>query len=110
AKDFRTWAATVLAATALWELQAFDSKAQAKRNVTQAIESVAARLGNTRAIAKKSYVHPAILDAYLDGTLAEGLRQRAEQELEQSLDDLPPEEAAVLGLLQQRLQRHDKAA
>ncbi|MBV8083203.1 MAG: DNA topoisomerase IB [Chloroflexi bacterium] len=110
AKDFRTWAATVLAATALRELEAFDSKAQAKRNVTQAIESVAARLGNTRTIAKKSYVHPAILEAYLDGTLAEGLRQRAEQELQDSLDRLPAEEAAVLGLLQQRLQRHDRAA
>lgn len=66
AKDFRTWAGTVLAAQALQEFQDFDSDAAAKRNVTRAIERVAERLGNTKAISRKCYVHPAIIDAYLD--------------------------------------------
>lgn len=103
AKDFRTWAGTVLAAMALREFERFDSQAQAKKNVVQAIESVAERLGNTPAVCRKCYVHPDVLNAYLDGTLVETLRQRAEQRLAGALRQLPPEEAAVLGLLQQRL-------
>ncbi|HEY8691391.1 MAG TPA: DNA topoisomerase IB, partial [Chloroflexota bacterium] len=103
AKDFRTWSGTVLAAQALREFEAFDSQAQAKKNVVQAIESVAARLGNTKAICRKCYIHPAVLDAYLAGTMLDGLQQRAEQELHHSVADLSPEEAAVLAFLQQRL-------
>ena len=103
AKDFRTWAGTVLAAVALQEFESFDSAVQAKKNVVQAIESVAIRLGNTPSICRKCYVHPAIIDSYVDGTMAETLKQRAEQELGDSLQELPPEEAAVLALLQQRL-------
>jgi DNA topoisomerase-1 len=105
AKDFRTWAGTVLAALALQEFQAFDSKTQAKRNVLRAIESVARQLGNTPAICRKSYVHPAIIDSYLDGLVLSSLRKRAEQRLVESLPGLRPEEAAVLALLQQRLKR-----
>lgn len=103
AKDFRTWAGTVLAARALQEFQAFDSKAEAKRNVVRAIESVAKRLGNTSAVCRKCYVHPAILDAYLDGTMVDVLKERAQQALRTSLDRLRPEEAAVLALLERRL-------
>ncbi len=103
AKDFRTWAGTVLAALALQEFEAFDSEAQAKKNVVRAIESVAGRLGNTPTICRKCYIHPAVLESYLDGTLIETLRQRAERELARDLADLPPEEAAVLVLLQRRL-------
>ena len=65
ARDFRTWSATVLAAWALNEFESFDSKAAAKRNVTQAIERVASRLGNTPAICRKNYVHPEVLGARL---------------------------------------------
>src|SRR5690606_32175282 len=57
AKDFRTWAGTVLAARALREFEQFDSATQAKRNVVQAIETVARRLGNTRAVCRKCYIH-----------------------------------------------------
>jgi DNA topoisomerase I len=105
AKDFRTWAGTVLAAYALHELEAFDSDAQAKKNVVRAIENVAERLGNTAAICRKCYVHPEIIDAYLDGSLVETLKARAERELASSLRGLRAEEAAVLALLQQRLAR-----
>ena len=70
AKDFRTWTGTVLAAMALAEFERVDSKAGAKKNVTRAIERVAARLGNTPTICRKCYVHPEIvITAYLDGGL-----------------------------------------
>jgi DNA topoisomerase-1 len=105
AKDFRTWSGTVLAALALREFERFDSDAQAKKNVVRAIEAVAEKLGNTPSVCRKCYVHPAVLDSYLDGTLVEGLLARAEHALAEDLHDLPPEEAAVLALLQQRLAR-----
>ncbi len=102
AKDFRTWAGTVLAAKALQEFEEFDSQAAAKKNVVRAIESVAQRLGNTKAVCRKCYVHPAILDAYMDGTLLKTLKQRAEAQL-QRLGHLSGEEAAVLAFLEKRL-------
>jgi DNA topoisomerase-1 len=103
AKDFRTWAGTVLAARALQEIKAFDSNAAAKRNVKSAIEKVAGRLGNTVAVCRKCYVHPDVINSYLDGTLADRLGKKAAKEL--SRGGLPSEEAAVLGLLQSRLAR-----
>jgi DNA topoisomerase-1 len=105
AKDFRTLAGTVLAARALQEFEAFDSQTQAKRNVVQAIEDVALRLGNTRAVCRKCYIHPAVLDAYLDGSLLQTLSRRIEKEISEKLGDLRPEEAAVLAFLQERLKR-----
>jgi len=110
AKDFRTWAGTVLAARALQELEQFDSETQAKRNVLEAIESVARQLGNTRAVCRKCYVHPAVVDAYMDGSMIEILKGRAEAAMQSSLRRLRPEEAAVLALLQQRLKRDARAA
>lgn len=109
AKDFRTWAGTVLAARALQEFQTFDSQAQAKRNVVQAIEAVAKRLGNTKAVCRKCYVHPRVIDLYMDGSLLQTLKRRVKKELSQSLHGLPPEEAAVLALLQQRLGREERS-
>jgi DNA topoisomerase-1 len=103
AKDFRTWAGTVLAAWALPALEAFDSQTQAKRNIVRAIETVAERLGNTPSICRKCYVHPEVLNAYLDGSLVEQLRARVEQEMDSRLARLTPEEAAVMVLLQRRL-------
>jgi DNA topoisomerase-1 len=108
AKDFRTWAGTVLAALALREFEAFDSAAAAKRNIVRAVESVARRLGNTPAVCRKSYVHPAIFDAYLDGLTVETLRRRARRAL-RDVGALTPEEAAVLALLLERLEREPAA-
>jgi DNA topoisomerase-1 len=102
AKDFRTWAGTVLAATALQELQSFDSNTQAKKNVVKAVETVAAKLGNTKAVCRKCYIHPEILSAYLEGSLVDTLVRRAAK-MAQSMARLRPEEAAVLALLQRRL-------
>lgn len=110
AKDFRTWAGTVLAAMALREFEAVDSAAQAKRNVVQAVESVAHRLGNTPSVCRKCYVHPAIIDAYMDGSTIHSVKDLIEQEMTQATRDLQPEEAAVLGLLQQWLEREEVGA
>ena len=103
AKDFRTWAGTVLASLALSEFESVDSQAAAKRNVTRAIEQVAAQLGNTVAVCRKSYIHPEVIEAYLDGTLLQLLRGRVETALRDDLPALRSEEAAVLAFLQRRL-------
>jgi DNA topoisomerase-1 len=111
AKDFRTWAGTVLALIALQEFEAFDSQAQAKRNVVRAIESVARRLGNTPSVCRKCYIHPGVLDAYLEGTMLETLRHRAREAMSH-VRGLSPEESAVLALLQRRLaqeQEYDRS-
>ncbi|MBV8103283.1 MAG: DNA topoisomerase IB [Hyphomicrobiales bacterium] len=105
AKDFRTWAGTVLAAMALRELESFDSAAQAKRNLRAAIEKVSARLGNTPTICRKCYVHPEVLNSYMDGNLVLELKSKAERELRSGMEGLKPEEAAVLALLRSRLAR-----
>ena len=105
AKDFRTWAGTVLAALALQEVEAFDSQAKAKKNIRAAIEQVAARLGNTPTICRKCYVHPEVLNSYVEGSLLLDVKQEVENELREDLSRLKPEEAAVLGLLQSRLSR-----
>src|SRR3954462_15910565 len=103
AKDFRTWAGTVLAAMALNEMQSFDNAAQAKRNLRTAIENVAARLGNTPTICRKCYVHPDVLTTYPDGKLVLEIKAAVENELRDALPGLQPEEAAVLVMLRGRL-------
>ncbi|HEU0107431.1 MAG TPA: DNA topoisomerase IB [Vicinamibacteria bacterium] len=103
AKDFRTWAGTVLAAWALSERPAARTKAEAKKNVLRAVEDVAGRLGNTVAVCRKCYVHPVVFDAYLDGTLAATLQQRLDHEAREGEDRLRREEMAVLALLHHRL-------
>ena len=105
AKDFRTWAATNLAALALHEFEQFDSQARAKKNVLHAIETVSKLLGNTPAMCRKCYIHPAIFDGYLDGSLAEALRARAEAVLAPGAGGaaLSAEEVAVVAFLSRRL-------
>lgn len=104
AKDFRTWAGTVLAAMALREFDEVDSETAAKRNVKAAISAVASRLGNTPTICRKCYVHPEVLDSYVDGSFAEAMGQKVQQEIRR-LSQLSPEEAATLALLHDRLKR-----
>jgi DNA topoisomerase-1 len=105
AKDFRTWAGTVLAAIALREVERSDTKAQEKKNITAAIERVAAHLGNTPTICKKCYIHPFVLDAYRDGTL---LAQAAEQRARAPRNALNADETMVLNLLKKRLTTQTK--
>ena len=99
AKDFRTWAGTVLAAIALNEKQSFDSAAQAKRNLRTALENVAARLGNTPTICRKCYVHPDVLASYLDCKLVLEIKPAVENEFRDAFAGLQPEETAVLVML-----------
>jgi DNA topoisomerase-1 len=105
AKDFRTWAGTVLAAIALNAVGAFETKKQAKANIKDAISAVAKLLGNTPAICRKCYVHPAVLESYLNGDSIEGLKQRTEEALESRTIDLRSGEAAILKFLQARLEK-----
>ncbi len=107
AKDFRTWSGTVLATRALRELPS-ETATEAKKNLVQAIEAVAGLLGNTKSVCRKCYIHPAIIDSYLDRSLLETLEQRADAAIAES-DDLKPDELAVLKFLRKRLQK-DKAA
>jgi DNA topoisomerase I len=98
AKDFRTWAGTVMAALALREIDAADSPTGVKKNIKAAIESVAARLGNTPTICRKCYVHPEVLDCYAQGDLQLDIGAGAQHEEH-------AEEMAVLSLLERRLSR-----
>ena len=104
AKDFRTWAGTVLAAKALAEVAKFKSNTEAKRNVVTAIESVAKKLGNTKAVCRKCYIHPAILDAYMDGATIQTLKTRAAK-LSRARATLSGEEAAVVNMIERRLKK-----
>jgi DNA topoisomerase-1 len=103
AKDFRTWAGTVLTAIALSEMASFDSAAQAKRNLRTAIGKVAGRLGNTPTICRKCYVHPEVVSSYMDGNLLLEIKSQVEGELRDALAGLKPEEAAVVAMLRSRL-------
>jgi DNA topoisomerase-1 len=100
AKDFRTWAGTVLTANALF---ADAADAPTKKSIVLAVKSVASRLGNTPSVCRKCYVHPEIFEAYLDGHLATQLGRRARAKLRPAGPALSSEEAAVLALLRDRL-------
>jgi DNA topoisomerase I len=108
AKDFRTWAGTVLASMALREFEESASETEAKKNVVEAIKAVAQRLGNTPAVCRKCYVHPAVLECYLAGKLERRIRRKVEEATDEVLHEaeeeaLRKEERAVMDLLQGRL-------
>jgi DNA topoisomerase-1 len=95
AKDFRTWVGTMLACDALLTMGSAESEKEAKANVNAAIDEVAGKLNNTRAVCRKYYIHPAILDAYADGRLARALGRLKTRDLEKL-------ESRVVKLLQKR--------
>jgi DNA topoisomerase-1 len=103
AKDFRTWAGTMLAVSALTEVGAWASQRQAKSNVLRAIDRVAEQLNNTRAVCRKYYVHPAVFDAYLAGTMLETLQNGTNGTKEAAKAELSSEEAAVVRLLRHQV-------
>ncbi len=103
AKDFRTWAGTVLIAIALNAQEQFETPKQAKSNINTAIKAVAKILGNTPAICRKCYVHPAVLENYLDQKSIDGLKQTTEDALEKEDVDLRSSETAILKFLKSRL-------
>ena len=102
AKDFRTWAGSVLACMTLKELGPYETVTQAKKNVVEAIKSVAERLGNTPSVCRKCYVHPAVLEAYLGGTSVAEAKEQIEEEIEEHATALKQEERALMDLLESR--------
>ena len=102
AKDFRTWTGTVLAAMALQDYRDFDTEAQAKKNVLAAIERVAKKLGNTPSVCRKSYVHPEVINAYMDGELIRQIDAEIDS-MRVQRGTLTVEEVCVLNVLKKRL-------
>lgn len=103
AKHFRTWAGTVTALHALLDAGPFTSKTEATRKLNAAIDRVAERLVNTRAISRRCYVHPAVVDSFLEGTLAADF-ERAESSA-RKIDGLKPEEGPVLAFLKAQIEK-----
>jgi DNA topoisomerase-1 len=103
AKDFRTWAGTVLAAVALNAIDPCETKRDMKKNVTTAVKAVAQILGNTPAVCRKCYVHPVVLETYLSGGMIEGLKRKTEEAIEAKAQDLQAVELAVMKFLQAQL-------
>jgi DNA topoisomerase I len=105
AKDFRTWAGTVLAYRALRALDEPATATEAKRNVVSAIRDTADQLGNTAAVCRRSYVHPVVVEAYLDPRLRGALVGAAEAAGSPPAGTTRAEERAVVRLLERRLGR-----
>ena len=103
AKDFRTWAGSVLACDLLRESGPFTSVTEAKKKVVEVIKAVAAKLGNTPSVCRKCYVHPAVLEAYLGGISPEAAKQQIDAEIAEHEHALRREEQALVELLQQRV-------
>jgi len=107
AKDFRTWAGTVLACAMLREFEPVETQTQAKKNVVEAIKRVATRLGNTPSVCRKCYVHPAVLESYMSGAMVQAAKKEIAHEVEKELDKdihaLREEEHELLKMLEQKL-------
>jgi DNA topoisomerase-1 len=103
AKDFRTWAGTHLATEALREFAKLDGEAKRKKAIIRAVEKVARHLGNTPAICRRCYIHPAILDGYLDGSLLGALAAKTQAYLKENIEGMSAEESAVTAFLRLRL-------
>ena len=102
AKDFRTWGGTVRAAFALAACDPVTALNKARKNVVNAIEEVSRRLGNTPSICRKCYVHPVVIESYMDGVLAQALGRRRKPS-GRAMAGLGPHESAVLRLLEKRV-------
>jgi DNA topoisomerase-1 len=103
AKDFRTWAGTMIAAQSLRELGPASTKRDAERNVLCAIDRTAERLGNTRAVCRKYYIHPVLIEAYLEGAVVPPLPEQEWQERQPHGPTLRRHEAEVLAFLKARV-------
>ena len=108
AKDFRTWAGTVLTAMALNAQEKFATKKEAKSNVKNAIAAAAKLLRNTPTICRKCYVHPAIVESYVSGDLIEGLQTTLDEAEE--IPDFSGDERAVLNFLNNQARKKDGVA
>ena len=105
AKDFRTWAGTLIAALKLAELGATEDLKAAEKNVVAVIDAVAERLGNTRAIARSSYVSPRVINHYMEGSVISYFSELTEEVIVAEQGGLTEGEKALLELLQRKLRR-----
>jgi DNA topoisomerase I len=103
AKDFRTWAGTMLAAEALRRTGAATTKREAERNIVAAVDLTAKRLGNTRSVCRKYYIHPALIEAYLEGSVLPPLPERKWSKRKAHGPTLRQHEMDVLAFLKARL-------
>jgi DNA topoisomerase I len=110
AKDFRTWAGTLIAASTLAELGATEDSKAARKNVVAAVDEVAQRLGNTRDIARASYISPRVIEHYLEGSVVAYYGERLEEIIAAEQDGLTDAEASLLELLNKKLRRELKKA
>jgi DNA topoisomerase I len=110
AKDFRTWSGTQLAAKALQGFRDLETESKRKKAIVRAVEKVAKHLGNTPAICRRCYIHPAIFDGYLDGTLLEALAAKTAAYLKDNIEHMSAEETAVTAYLRLRLSTDPAAA
>jgi DNA topoisomerase-1 len=103
AKDFRTWGGTMLAALELRTMGPASSRREADRNIIRAIDAVAERLGNTRTVCRKYYIHPGLLEAYHLGHIVPAPRRQRAPRREKPEAALRRDEVLVLQFLQERL-------
>lgn len=103
AKDFRTWAGTVLAATALRSCGECETARAARRDIAQAVREVSSRLGNTPAVCRRCYIHPEVPNAHLEGGLVRALGDLQDVSQSKDVGELRAEEAWVVALLRKRL-------
>src|SRR5205085_4389771 len=103
AKDFRTWAGTMLAAEALRAIGPAKSKREAERNIVAAVDMTAKRLGNTRSVCRKYYIHPVLIEAYLEGSVLPPLPEHRWNKRKSKGPTLRQHEMDVLAFLKARL-------
>lgn len=99
-KDFRTWAGTLLAALELAELGPAENEKDVKHHLVRAIKRVAEQLGNTPAVCRSSYIHPAVIDTYCEGVTIDEFEPRRSRRIRLSQADFEPGEVALLQMLE----------
>ena len=104
-KDFRTWAGTLIAAVKLAELGVTEDLKEAEKNVLAAVDDVAKRLGNTRDIARASYISPRVVDHYMEGSVIAYYGELVEEIIAAEQGGLTEGEQALLELLKKKLRR-----
>ncbi|MBC7798726.1 MAG: DNA topoisomerase IB [Pyrinomonadaceae bacterium] len=99
AKDFRTWGATLLAATELAEIGTAETKTQINKNIVKAVKTVAERLGNTPSVCRSSYIHPTVIESYENGITLDEFRSRRNHKITKLEAEHQADEIALMKLL-----------
>jgi len=109
AKDFRTWAGTMLTAETLRAIGPAKNKKEAEKNIVSAVDITAKRLGNTRSVCRKYYIHPVLIEAYLDGSVLPPMPDRPWSKRKSTGPTLRQHEMDVLGFIKARLKQKKRA-